>query len=231
MLPTGHIEFTWAALNLLQRKAGLFRDADYRLVALAALAPDLLDKPLALTVYRDTDAALFWGHNLWFHLAVWLVAWVVVRFRERRRDWKSPAQGEKPPQGMGWGPLPYLLAFSGHLLADRMWGFQESLFYPLGAGYWHPWVHVGAPQAMLDAYLTIIRSTPIIVAFEVIGLGLLAWFVWDRRLWRWDRLAAWLRTGRFTGAGQVFTFRNRGFSRSSGRGNNRPKPRVQHSDV
>lgn len=189
MLPTGHIEFTWAALNLFQRKAGLFHDADYRLVALAALAPDLLDKPLALTVYRDTDAALFWGHNLWFHLGVWLVALGADMLRGRGRG--------------GRRSLPYLLAFSGHLLADRMWGFQESLFYPLGAGYWHPWVNVGEPRAMLDAYLHIIRTTPILVAFEVIGLGLMAWFVHDRQLWRRDRLMAWLRTGRFGGDGRV----------------------------
>ncbi len=233
MLPTGHIEFTWAALNLLQRKAGLFRNADYRLVALAALAPDLLDKPLALTVYRDTDAALFWGHNLWFHLGVWLIARAWSR-RVGVRTENVPGVTLNGSFAQRWlrrvtseGSLPYLLAFSGHLLADRMWGFQESLFYPLGAGYWHPWMHVGVPQAMLDAYLHIIRTTPIIVAFEVIGLGLLAWFVWDRRLWRRDRLKAWLRTGRFAIVGQIVILRNRGFSRSSGRGNNRLKPRIQ----
>lgn len=108
--------------------------------------------------------------------------------------------------------MPYLLAFSGHLIADRMWGFQESLFYPLCAGYWHRWVHVGAPAAMLDAYLEIIRTTPLLVAFEIIGLGLLAWFVWDRKLWQRDRLVAWLRTGRFSNIGQVLTLRPRAFS-------------------
>ena len=186
MLPTGHVEFTWAALNLLQRRLGWFPHADYRFVALAAVAPDLLDKPLALTVYRDTQAALFWGHNLWFHLGVWLMAaaWA----------WRGGRDGRRTRLGRS---LPYLLAFSGHLLADRMWGFQESLFYPLGGGYWHPWTHVGAPQAMWSAYVEIVRTTPILLAFEVVGLGLLAWFVWDRRLWAKTRLMAWLRTGRF----------------------------------
>jgi len=50
MLPGGHIAFTWATLNLLQRRAGLWPEAGYRLVGLASLAPDLLDKPLALTL-------------------------------------------------------------------------------------------------------------------------------------------------------------------------------------
>lgn len=173
MLPTGHIEFTWAGLHLLQSRAGAFRGADFRWIAVVALAPDLLDKPLALTVYRNTDAALFWGHNLWLHLAVWAVVLLAMQRRA----------------------LPYLLAFSGHLLADRMWGFQESLFYPLGAGAWHPWVHVGTPGAMLAAYVEIIRTTPILVAFEVTGLVLLAWVVWERRLWRWPRLLSFVQTG------------------------------------
>jgi len=37
MLPTGHIEWTWAGVNLLQRSAGWFEDVDYRVVALAVL--------------------------------------------------------------------------------------------------------------------------------------------------------------------------------------------------
>ena len=190
MLPTGHIEFTWAALNVVQRRTGWFRDTDYRLIAAAALAPDLLDKPLALTFYRDTDAALFWGHNLWLHMAVWLAAWVLIVGQAKYR-------GETGSVRRRFAViLPYLLAFSGHLLADRMWGFRESLFYPLGAGYWHPWVHVGEPAAMLAAYLHIIRTTPILVAFEVVGAVLLVWFAVDRRLWEPGRLARFLRTGR-----------------------------------
>jgi hypothetical protein len=204
MLPTGHIEFTWAALNLLQRRRGIFLEADYRLVALAALAPDLVDKPLALTIYSDADAALFWGHNLWLHVAVWATVLIVpVALGPSRRS-GVPRTGEAlfAPSRDSWRgtarrALPYLLAFSGHLLADRMWGFRESLFYPLGAGYWHPWVHVGEPAAMLDAYVTIILTTPILVAFEIIGAFLLVWLISDRRLFEIGRLKTFLRTGRF----------------------------------
>jgi hypothetical protein len=203
MLPTGHVEFTWAALNLLQRRRGIFPEADYRFVALAALAPDLLDKPLALTVYRNTSAALFWGHNAWLHITVWASVLIAVmgvaarpmmarrQRRIARARWctsLSPAISRV---------LPYLLAFSGHLLADRMWGFQESLFYPFGAGYWHPWVHVGEPAAMLEAYLAIIRTTPILVALEAVGAFLLVWLISDRRLFEIGRLKVFLRTGRF----------------------------------
>ena len=64
MLPTGHIEWTWAGLNFIQRSAGLFEDVDYRIIAIAVTAPDLIDKPLAWFVFPDADAALFFGHTL-----------------------------------------------------------------------------------------------------------------------------------------------------------------------
>lgn len=128
MLPTGHVEFTWATLNLVQRRTGWFRDADYRLMAAVALAPDLLDKPLALTIYRDTRAALFWGHNLWLHVVVWLVACALVvgqikTLREaggvRRRFVRV---------------LPYLLAFSGHLIGRPHVGIPGEPVLPTGRG-------------------------------------------------------------------------------------------------
>lgn len=193
MLPSGHIEYTWAVLNLLQRQRGLFRNADYRLVALAATAPDLLDKPLALTLYRDQNAALFWGHNLWLHMGVWAVvcAWALGG-----RDASAGcASGERAKTRLE-AVLPYLLAFSGHLLADRMWGFRESLLYPLGAGHWHPWIHVGNPEAMLGAYVDIVRATPLLMFFELSGLALLGWFFRDRKLWQRARLVHFLRSGR-----------------------------------
>ena len=49
MLPVGHIAYTWGALTWLQSK-GIARNVDYRGAALAALLPDLIDKPLSLTL-------------------------------------------------------------------------------------------------------------------------------------------------------------------------------------
>lgn len=174
MLPTGHIEWTWAGLNLLQRTTGRFADADYRLVALAVLAPDLIDKPLALFVFPDANAALFFGHTLLLHGIVWAFAWSMGRLRR-------------------W--LIYLLAFSSHLLEDRMWGFTQTLLWPLRGLDWHPWRHVGTAQEMLNAYLEILVQEPILIVLDVIGLALLAWFVYDRRLLHPDRLRRFLASG------------------------------------
>ena len=81
MLPTGHIEWTWAGLNLIQRRTGLFEDADYRIVALAVMMPDLIDKPLAWFVFPDANAALFFGHTLLLHGLVWGFAAATGRWR------------------------------------------------------------------------------------------------------------------------------------------------------
>jgi hypothetical protein len=174
MLPPGHVEFTWAALNLLQRQAGLFQDADYRLAALAAVLPDLIDKPLATFVLTDAEAALLYGHTALLHGGVWLAA-------------AATGQIDRT--------LPYLLAFSGHLLADRMWSFSQTLLWPLRGRRFHHWKHVGSPEAILRAYAKIIRDEPLLLTFEALGALLLAWFILDRRLWEQARFATFMKTG------------------------------------
>jgi hypothetical protein len=175
MLPTGHVEWTWAGLNLVQRRLGLFQEADYRIMAVAVLAPDLLDKPLAWFVFPDANAALFFGHTLLLHGFLWGMAFALGR-------------------GRRW--LPYLLAFSAHLIQDRMWGFTQTLLWPLRGLSWHPWQHVGSPNEMLQAYLQILVEEPILITLDVIGAALLVWFVWDRKLFFKDRLIFFLKRGR-----------------------------------
>jgi len=177
MLPSAHVEFTWAAANALQRSplGRRWQDLDYRLLALAAILPDLIDKPLAIFALPDSHAALLYSHTLLLHLAVWGGASATKRVRR-------------------W--LPYLLAFSGHLVADRMWGFGDTLLWPLRGRRFQQWKDVGSPSAFLKAYGDIIRNEPKLVAFEAIGLALLAWVIADRRLYRKRALGRFLRTGR-----------------------------------
>jgi hypothetical protein len=174
MLPTAHVTFSWAALNLVQRQLQRFEDADYRLVALSAVLPDLIDKPLATFVMKDSNAALLFGHTALLHGGVWLAAAATGRLER-------------------W--LPYLAAFSGHLLADRMWGFSRTLLWPLRGRQFHQWQHVGSPEAIVQAYLKIIREEPLLLTFEAIGAGLLLWFLADRQLGQPAQLASFLRRG------------------------------------
>lgn len=181
MLPSAHVELTWAAVNALQRSRSgdEWQEVDYRLVALAALLPDLVDKPLAIFAMRDSGAALLYGHTLLMHLLVWTGAATV----RRQRAW-----------------LPYLLAFSGHLVADRMWGFGRTLLWPFLGRQFHQWRDVGSPKAFLSAYRKIILEEPKLLAFEAVGLVLLTWFVHDRQLLRRRNLTRFVRKGRVDGS-------------------------------
>jgi hypothetical protein len=177
MLPTAHVEFTWAVANALQRRrAGpRWKDVDYRLLALASILPDLIDKPLAVFAFPNSRAALLIGHTLLAQLAVW---------------------GASAASGRMQKGLPYLLAFSGHLVADRMWGFRQTLLWPLRGRQFHQWKDVGSPEAFLRAYADIVLHEPKLLAFEALGLALLGWLVADRRLYRKRSLRRFLRTGK-----------------------------------
>jgi hypothetical protein len=178
MLPAGHIEYTWGVLNLLQRKARLFEDADYRVVALAALLPDLIDKPLSLLVFTDSKTSQGLAHTLVVHLLVSLIALVWWR------------------RG-----LVYALAFNGHLLADRIWLYPRTLFFPLLGWQFEPWRFMGSPKAMLNAYAEIV-TYPLIITLESIGLVVLAWLVVTYHLYRWENLRAFLVSGKLLQTGE-----------------------------
>jgi hypothetical protein len=177
MLPSGHVELTWGLLNLAQRRWRAFAQADYRLAALAAVLPDLIDKPLAVFVFPNSKAALLYAHTLLAHLGAWGVA---------------AATGRLPRA------LPYLLAFSGHLLLDRIWKFPRTFLYPLRGNRFHAWRDMGSPKRFWQAYIAALGEYPYLTIAEVAGAFALAWLVRDRGLMRRAALARFLRTGRFT---------------------------------
>jgi hypothetical protein len=170
MLPLGHMAYTWAILARLQSR-GLPYPIDYRAAALAALLPDLVDKPLSLTVLAKTGTSQGPGHTLLGHA---LATLAVVRFRPR------------------W--LPYALISNSHLLADQMWKYPRTLSFPF-SGRLDSWKFMGTPAAMLSAYAEI-ASRPAIILVEVVGMALLGWTVAKARLQRKAQLKRFLRTGR-----------------------------------
>ena len=169
MLPVGHVAYTWAALVRLQ-SSGLALDIDYRGAALAALLPDLVDKPLSLTVMSDAGTSQGWGHTLFSHA---LLTMVVTGLKPR------------------W--LPYTLIANSHLVADQMWKYPRTLFYPF-SGRWDSWKFMGTPAAMLSAYAEI-ATRPAILAVEVAGLALLGWVVGKGHLYSRRGLRKLIRNG------------------------------------
>ncbi|MFQ5612264.1 MAG: hypothetical protein ACE5H9_09050 [Anaerolineae bacterium] len=175
MLPQSHVAYTLAALNLAQKRFPALRDVDYRLVALAAMGPDLIDKPLAAVYfYRRFSTAVLFAHTLLAHLAALALA----------LRWKP-------------GRLVYTLAFNGHALLDRLWFFPDTFYWPLRGWRFHVWGKAGSEQKDIKrAYWYAFTRRPELWIWEAGGLLALAWFVLHNRLYRIERLAHLLRTGR-----------------------------------
>jgi hypothetical protein len=172
MLPLGHVAYTWAALTWLQSN-GLAQGVDYRGTTAAALLPDLIDKPLSLTLLANSGTSQGLSHTLLGHAALTLA---VARF--------------KP----GW--LPYALIANSHLIADQMWKYPRTLFFPF-SGRLDSWKFMGTPEAMLSAYAEI-ATRPSILLVEALGLVLLGWTARRGQLNRRVSLKRLLLTGKLS---------------------------------
>lgn len=169
MLPVGHVAYVWAALTWLQSHQRA-NGVDYRGAALAALLPDLVDKPLSLSLMSNSGTSQGLSHTL---LAQALLSMFVARFKPR------------------W--LPYALICNSHLIADQMWKYPRTLTFPF-SGRLDSWKFMGSPTAMLSAYAEI-ATRPAILAVEAVGLILLGWVMHRGRLYRKHALKRLLRTG------------------------------------
>ncbi len=174
MLPTAHVAYTWLALDLAQEKLDLFPDADYRLVALAAMGPDLVDKPLAWAYfYRRYRSAVLFAHTLLAFLAVF---------------WLAAPRGRSRVYGLAW---------LGHALLDRLWFFPQTFLWPFRGWHFHRWGKRGSEQERIGlAYWYAFTRRPELWGWELGGVLALAWFVRRHGLYRWRRLWRFLRTGR-----------------------------------
>jgi hypothetical protein len=175
MLPPSHIAYTWAALTLVQDRFELFDDADYRLVALAATGPDLIDKPLAWAYfYKRFKSAVLFAHTLLFHVGVLWLAW------RRFPRW-----------------IVYALAFVGHAGLDRLWYFPDTFYWPFRGWRFHVWGKRGSEQTEIGkAYWYAFTRRPELWGWELGGMLALLWFVWRHKLYRWENLWRFLLTGR-----------------------------------
>ncbi|HXF62974.1 MAG TPA: metal-dependent hydrolase [Caldilineaceae bacterium] len=175
MLPPAHVAYTWLALTLAQDTLRVATDADYRLVAAAAMGPDLVDKPLAWAYfYRKHRSAVLFAHTLLAFLAL-----VVLTARRFPRLWV------------------YTAAFAGHAILDRLWFYPDTFYWPLRGWRFHVWRKQGSEQEEIGkAYWFAFTRRPELWGWELGGLLALAWLVWRHRLYRPRRLLAFLLSGR-----------------------------------
>ncbi len=176
MLPTAHIAYTWLALDLAQEHLDA-PDVDYRLIALAATAPDLIDKPLALAYfYERYKSAVLFAHTLIVHLAV--LAWGLWPGRTGKARVLA-------------------LAFVGHAVLDRLWHFRDTFYWPFRGWHFTVWGKRGSEQEKIGlAYWYAFTRRPELWMWEVGSLLALAWFVRRNRLYRWRNLRRFLLLGR-----------------------------------
>ena len=173
MLPVGHVAYTWGTVNLIQRRVPAWSRLDYRLLAIFSLLPDVIDKPLALTLLKDTHTSHGPAHMLLLHV---LLAAVALYF------WRARA-------------VPYLLAFNGHLLCDEMWYHSQTLLFPFLGWSLDPWRFMGSPEAMANAYWDVLHM-PKIWAIEGLAMAIMVYFVRRYRLHRWSVFREFLTNGR-----------------------------------
>jgi hypothetical protein len=147
---------------------------DFRLVALSAVLPDLIDKPLAWAYfYKRYHAAVLFAHTLLANLAVLAIS---SRNRHRAR--------------------PYVLAFLGHMVLDRLWFFPDTFFWPFRGWRFHKWMKAGSEQTDIgQAYWTTFTKRRELWGWELGGLLILGWMALYYQLYRPNRLIAFLCSG------------------------------------
>lgn len=175
MLPQSHVAYTWLALSVTQDQFDIAEDADYRLVALAAMGSDLIDKPLAWAYfYEHHKAAVLFAHTLLTYLSVLVMTM-----------WAYPRN------------TVYGIAFLGHAVLDRIWHFHDTFYWPFRGWRFHVWGKQGSEQEKIgNAYWYAFTRRPDLWIWEVGGLLALAYLIWRHRLYQPRNLVRFILTGR-----------------------------------
>lgn len=172
MLPPGHVGYTLLAYKIIEGSIPAAPEVDYRLLAVASLTPDFVDKPVVLATYREWGATKLLAHTGLWHLLLLAFIW-----------WRKPS----------W--WPYALAANGHLLGDALWHQPQTLYWPRFGWHFHrrrgPW-----QKPTLADYWRQLLAWPQGHDLEFGGGIALLLFIWLARLYRPARLWRFLRTGR-----------------------------------
>lgn len=173
MMPPGHIATTWAVALALQKNKPKLARLDYRLLAVASMLPDFIDKPLAVSVFTEAETSQLVAHSIFVHAIILVGALLFSR--------KS---------------LPYVLAFSGHLILDRMWHHTETFWWPLfGWNVFWKFKSMNTPESMLSVYIDIITRYPRVWIIEIIAIVTIMWITIRHQLYRWQVFRTFLSTG------------------------------------
>jgi len=142
---------------------------DYRIVAVASLLPDIIDKPVGRIFFKERfGSGRLYAHTLLLNVALFCVLFF-MRGRAKRQ--------------FVLVPISSLL----HLAEDGMWSQPKTFWWPLFGTKFpidrtvHSWAHYLRPGA---------------IAQEVVGLLLLAWLFGSHGKLNREGLANFIKTGR-----------------------------------
>lgn len=160
-------------LSSLQR---LSRIADIRFLLLGSVLPDLIDKPLAMGLFKISfGAGRALAHTLLFLIVIAAAGWLVYR------RWKSTWL-----LAVGFGVLT-------HLVLDEMWLTPQTLFWPL-YGVQFPKVPIEVFFPWVTGMLNGLVADPTELTLELLGLLILLWSGYV--IWRSGKMERFIRTGR-----------------------------------
>jgi hypothetical protein len=158
----------------------VFRDpkVDLRFLALGALLPDLIDKPLGTILFPAlfNNNGQVIGHTLLFSLVLMSVVLLTTRRGRVRRRWMALAVGS-------------LL----HLVLDAMWTAQETFLWPVFG-----WEFPPAAAEYWTGLFERLLADPWRIIQEVVGLAYLVYLSRKAQLGDPERRAELLHTGRLT---------------------------------
>jgi membrane-bound metal-dependent hydrolase YbcI (DUF457 family) len=154
-----------------QGLTALGRLVDTRLLLIAALLPDIIDKPLGLLLLKETlNSGRIFGHTLLF--VTFTAALGLYLYRRRNRTWLLV---------LSFGTLM-------HLILDQMWLAPETLFWPFsGSGF----EGSGTTDWLSGIFHTLVTNPGVYIA-EVVGAVIIAWFLLLQR----GNIYALIRYGR-----------------------------------
>jgi hypothetical protein len=145
---------------------------DYRVVALASLLPDVIDKPIGRLMFRSKfDSGRIYAHTLLFSAALFCVLFF-MRGRSKRR--------------FVLVPLSTLL----HLAEDGMWSHPRVFWWPLFGTKFPRDPVPGGLLAFLDPI-----DHPALLVQEGIGLAVILWLFVAHGMLSADGIRTFVRTG------------------------------------
>ena len=172
MLPLAHIGFTAAAVKLTEKGLRL-RNVDYRLVIVASLLPDLVDKPLShLLVGSYTYESRAFGHSLAFLGCFCLI--MLIHYLWTRKSTL----------------FPVCLGILLHDVFDEMWLQPGVLYWPL-YGWTFPRSAENVWQSMIQIWDYRIHALDL---YDNLGVLILLWFF--MRLALNGRLTGFIKQGK-----------------------------------